>query len=55
MTSKIYVDELYPKTTGGAVKMPTRPIFHVTKKVFLRLLISKNFKITCCYYYNKNS
>ena len=31
MTSKIYVDELYPKTTGGAVKMPTRPIFHVTK------------------------
>lgn len=29
MSSRIYVDEIYPKTTGGAVTFPEKPNFRV--------------------------
>ena len=29
MSSRIYVDEIYPKTTGGAVSFPEKPTFRV--------------------------
>ena len=29
MSSRIYVDEIYPKTTGGAVSFPEKPNFRV--------------------------
>jgi hypothetical protein len=29
--SKLYVNEIHPKTAGGAVLMPTKPAFHVVK------------------------